>query len=111
VAGVPRPAWLRISEIKYHSEHALETVDVTAITDFIYSSVDPVVPEPYSQFLSPGYMKPIIDDLIQTTQTIVDDSIEKQLTPESCTVLSINEDGKTAVVQTASGKIVTVSLA
>ena len=111
VAGVPRPSWLRISEIKYHSEHALETVDVTAITDFIYSSVDPVVPEPYSQFLSPGYMKPIIDDLIQTTQTIVDDSIEKQLTPESCTVLSINEDGKTAVVQTASGKIVTVSLA
>lgn len=97
--------------MKYHSEHALETVDVTAITDFIYSSVDPVVPDPYSQYLSPGYMKPIIDDLVQTTQTIVDDTIEKQLTPQSGTVLSVNEETKTAVVQLADGKIVTVSLA
>jgi len=111
VSRVPRPSWLRISEMKYHSEHALETVDVTAITDFIYSSVDPVVPDPYSQYLSPGYMKPIIDDLVQTTQTIVDDTIEKQLTPQSGTVLSVNEETKTAVVQLADGKIVTVSLA
>ena len=60
---------------------------------------------------SPGYMKPIIDDLVQTTQTIVDDTIEKQLTPQSGTVLSVNEETKTAVVQLADGKIVTVSLA
>lgn len=111
VSGVPRPAWLRISDIKYHSEHKLETVTVTAITDNIYSVVDPIVPEPYNEYLSPGYYKPIIDDLVDTTQSIVDDKLEKQLTPESCTVLSINEENKTAVVQTASGKIVTVSLA
>lgn len=111
VSGVPRPAWLRISDIKYHSEHKLETVTVTAITDNIYSVVDPIVPEPYNEYLSPGYYKPIIDDLVDTTQSIVDDKLEKQLTPESCTVLSINEENNTAVVQTASGKIVTVSLA
>ena len=111
VSGVPRPAWLRISDIKYHSEHKLETVAVTAITDNIYSVVDPIVPEPYNEYLSPGYYKPVIDDLVDTTQSIVEDKLEKQLTPESCTVLSINEENKTAVVQTASGKIVTVSLA
>jgi hypothetical protein len=48
---------------------------------------------------------------VDTTQSIVEDKLEKQLTPESCTVLSINEENNTAVVQTASGKIVTVSLA
>jgi len=111
VSGVPRPRWLRISDIKYHSEHKLETVAVTAITDNIYSVVDPIVPEPYNEYLSPGYYKPVIDDLVDTTQSIVEDKLEKQLTPESCTVLSINEENKTAVVQTASGKIVTVSLA
>ena len=111
VSGVPRPAWLRISDIKYHSEHKLETVTVTAITDNIYSVVDPIVPEPYNEYLSPGYYKPVIDDLVDTTQSIVEDKLEKQLTPESCTVLSINEENNTAVVQTASGKIVTVSLA
>lgn len=111
VSGVPRPEWLRVSEIKYYSEHAVEYVEITAITDFIYSNNDPVVPAPYSDYLSPGYLKPSIDDLIDTTQSIVEDNIQKQLTPESCTVLSIADDGKSAVVQTASGKIVTVQLA
>jgi len=111
VSGVPRPRWLRISDLKHTSEHKLEMVSVTAITDNIYSVVDPIVPEPYNEYLSPGYYKPVIDDLVDTTQSIVEDKLEKQLTPESCTVLSINEENKTAVVQTASGKIVTVSLA
>ncbi len=111
VSGVPRPRWLRISDIKHISEHKLEIVNITAITDNIYSVIDPIVPAPWSDFLSPGYYKPIIDDLVDTTQSIVEDRLEKQLTPESCTVLSINEENKTAVVQTASGKIVTVSLA
>jgi len=111
VSGVPRPRWLRISDLKHTSEHKLEMVSVTAITDNIYSVVDPIVPEPYNEYLSPGYYKPVIDDLVDTTQSIVEDKLEKQLTPESCTVLSINEENNTAVVQTASGKIVTVSLA
>jgi len=111
VSGVPRPRWLRISEIKQTSEHKLEMMNITAITDNIYSVVDPVVQAPWSDYVSPGYYKPIIDDLVDTTQSIVEDNIAKQLTPESCTVLSINETEKTAVVQTASGKIVTVSLA
>jgi hypothetical protein len=111
VSGVPRPRWLRISDLKHTSEHKLEMVSVTAITDNIYSVVDPIVPAPWSDYLSPSYYKPIIDDLVDTTQSIVEDNIAKQLTPESCTVLSINEENKTAVVQTASGKIVTVSLA
>ena len=111
VSGVPRPRWLRISDLKYSSEHLIESVQVTAITDMIYSVVDPIVTVPWSDYLSPGYYKPIIDDLVDTTQSIVEDNIAKQLTPESCTVLSINEENNTAVVQTASGKLVTVSLA
>jgi hypothetical protein len=111
VSGVPRPGWMRISELKYHSEHELETVEVTVITDFIYSASDAAIPEPYSKYLSPGYMKPVIDDIVGTTQSIVDDAIEKQLTPESGTVLSIDTENGTAVVQLASGKIVTVDLA
>lgn len=111
VSGVPRPRWLRISDLKYSSEHLIESVQVTAITDMIYSVVDPIVTAPWSDYLSPGYYKPIIDDLVDTTQSIVEDNIAKQLTPESCTVLSINEENNTAVVQTASGKLVTVSLA
>jgi len=111
VSGVPRPSWLRISELVYRSEHPLETVEVTAVTDFIYSVIDPIIPAPYSDYLSPGYYKPIINDMFSSTQAIVEDNIEKQLTPESCTVLSIDLENKTAVVQTASGKIVTVSLA
>jgi hypothetical protein len=111
VSGVPRPSWLRISSLSYRSEHPLETVEVEAVTDFIYSGIDPIIPEPYSDYLSPGYYKPVINDMFATTQSIVTDSIEKQLTPESCTVLSIDLEAKTAVVQTASGKIVTVTLA
>ncbi len=111
VSGVPRPSWLRISELRYRSEHPIETVEVTAITDFIYSSIDPVISAPYSDYLSPGYYKPVINDMFSSTQAIIEDNIEKQLTPESCTVLSIDLEAKTAVVQTASGKIVTVSLA
>ncbi len=111
VSGVPRPAWLRISDIRQTSEHALETMNITAITDNIYSVVDPIIPAPYSDYISPGYYKPIINDIVDTTQSIVEDNIAKQLSPETCTVLSINTEDKTAVVQTASGKIVTVSLA
>ena len=81
VSGVPRPEWLRVSEIKYYSAHAAEYVEITAITDFIYSNNDPVVPAPYSDYLSPGYLKPSIDDLIDTTQSIVEDNIQKPTYP------------------------------
>lgn len=79
VSGVPRPRWLRISEIKHISEHKLEIVSVTAITDNIYSVVDPIVPAPWSDYLSPGYYKPIIDDLVDTTQSIVKDNMFQSL--------------------------------
>jgi hypothetical protein len=111
VSGVPHPAWLRVSDIRQSSEHKLEISDITLITDYIYSVIDDVIPAPYADYISPGYFKPVIEDLVDTTQSIVNDNIEKQLTPETCTVLSINEEDKTAVVQTASGKLVTVSLA
>ena len=110
VAGVPRPAWLRISEIKYNSSVCSETCEIKAVTDFIYSSVDPVVLNPYNQYIAPGYYKPEIDDTVATIQDVVSDTIEKQLSPEICTVLAINENAGTAIVQTQSGKLVTVRI-
>lgn len=107
VSGVPRPRWLRVSERRYHSEKNVETVELKLITDYIYSSADPFVQAPYSQYISPGYFKPVSDDSTNNTQAIVDSTIEKQLTPEVCTVLSIDEDNKTRLVQTQSGKLVT----
>lgn len=111
VSQVPRPSWLRISSLKYKSEQTLETVDVEAVTDFIYSVIDPIIQAPYSDYLGPGYYKPVLNDSYSETQSIVEDNIEKQLTPTSGTVLSINTEEKTAVVQTANGNIVTISLA
>lgn len=108
VSGVPRPTWLRITEINYHSEECVETCEIKAVTDFIYSSTDPLIKEPYSQYISAGYFKPVSDAIVSTVQGIVDNTIEKQLTPEICTVLSKNEETKTMVVQTQSGKLVTV---
>ena len=110
VSGVPSPEWLRISAIKYHSGNVEETCELTLITDYIYSYSDPVINPPYSDYLSPGYRKPIINDPTSTTQSIVDGTISKQLQPETCTVLSINTETKTAVVQTSSGKLVTIQL-
>jgi Domain of unknown function (DUF2341). len=110
VSGVPRPKWLRVSSMKYHSEKNKETCDLEVVTDYIYSSIDEVVSDPYSKYIAPGYMKPLILDQISTTQAIVNETIDSQLSPEICTVLSISADGKTAVVQTASGKLVTVTL-
>jgi hypothetical protein len=110
-SGVPTPSWLRISEIKYHCEPPYyNTTEIKLIRDYIYSVVDPIVSAPYSAYLSPGYRKPIIEDLIATTQSIVDNTVKNQLQPEICTVLSQNLEAKTAVVQTASGKLVTVRL-
>ena len=111
MAGVPRPRWMRVSGINYHSEKNSEHVELTLTTDYIYSSVDNLISEPYSQFISPGYFKPVSDDSTATIQDIVTNTVERQLSPESCTVLSVNTELRTAIVQTASGKIVTVSLA
>lgn len=110
VSGVPTPEWLRVIEIKYHSENVQETCELTLTTDYIYSKIDPVVQTPYSDYLSPGYRKPSITDPVTTTEAIVNGTISKQLQPETCTVLSINAENKTAVVQTSSGKLVTIQL-
>lgn len=110
VSGVPTPEWLRITGIKYHSENVQETCELTLTTDYIYSKIDPVVQAPYSDYLSPGYRKPSITDPVTTTEAIVNGTISKQLQPETCTVLSIDATNKTAVVQTSSGKLVTIQL-
>lgn len=110
VSGVPRPSWLRISELKYHWALTEEITEVTAITDFIYSSIDPVVPEPYNTYISAGYFKPALSDLVSSTESIVKSEIQNTLSSEYCTILSKSEDGTEAVVQTSSGKIVTVRL-
>jgi len=107
VSGVPRPSWLRISEIKYHSEKMTETVDLKLITDFIYSSADHVILEPYSQYISPGYFKPVSDDSTSQIKEVVNNTIEKQLTPELGTVISKDTENKTMTIQTQSGKLVT----
>jgi len=110
VSGVPRPSWLRISRIVYRSSHMTETCEIKAISDYIYSSADPVVLAPYNQYIAPGYLKPMSDDTTSTVQSIVEDTVKKQLTPEVCTILSKDDVAGTAVVQTASGKLVTVRL-
>ncbi len=110
VSGVPTPKWLRVTGIKYHSENIKETCELTLTTDYIYSKTDPIILLPYSDYLSPGYRKPSITDPVTTTEAIVNGTISKQLQPETCTVLSINTDNKTAVVQTSSGKLVTIQL-
>lgn len=110
VSGVPAPEWLRVSAIKYHSGDVQETCELTLITDYIYSVIDPVINPPYSDYLSPGYRKPIINDSVSMTQSIVNGTISRQLQPETCTVLSINTETKTAVVQTSSGKLVTIQI-
>lgn len=107
VSGVPRPSWLRVSEVKYRSEKNIETVELKLITDFIYSSADPAVIAPYSQYVSTGYFKPVSDDSTSTIQDVVDNTVERQLTPELATVISKDEENKTMVVQTQSGKLVT----
>jgi len=110
VSGVPRPQWLRVNEIKYHKENIDEYIEIKAITDFIYSVEDATVNYPYSTYISPGYIKPVLDDSTSMTQSIVSNAIDKQLSPEICTVISISTDESTAVVQTQSGKLITVRL-
>lgn len=108
VSGVPTPSWLRISEISYHSEHLVETCEIKAVTDFIYSHQDPTVDLPYSQYLSPGYYKPVSDDTVSSITAIVRNAVKKQKTSEKCTVKSVS--GSTAIVETTSGKLISVKL-
>lgn len=108
VSGVPTPSWLRISEISYHSEHLLETCEIKAVTDFIYSHQDPTVDMPYSLYLSPGYYKPVSDDTVSSIKAIVSNAVKKQKSSEKCTVKSVS--GSTAIVETTSGKLISVKL-
>lgn len=106
VSGVPMSAWFRISEMKYHTEDLQDTCEIKLVTDFIYSTVDPYIEDPYSVYLPPGYFKPVSSDSTGSTQAIVDSTIEKKLSPELSTLISIDEDGQTGNVETESGKIV-----
>jgi len=108
VSGVPTPNWLRVAGIKYNSAVNDETIELTLVTDYIYSSADWTISEPYNLYIAPGYRKPVSDDSSATIQNVVNNTVEKQLTPEICTVLSKNEENLTMVVQTQSGKLVTV---
>ncbi len=110
VSGVPTPSWLRITEIKHHSENVNSYCEIKAITDYIYSSVDPVIQSPYNQYLAPGYYKPTSDDTVSTIQSVVESTVSQQASLETGTLLSIDADAKTGVIQTASGKIMKVSL-
>lgn len=109
VSGVPTPSWLRISGISYHSENNIETCEIKAVTDFIYSSHDPTVDYPYTLYLSPGYYKPVSDDTVSSIQAIVSSAVKKTKTSEKCTVKSTS--GNTATVETSSGKTITVKVA
>lgn len=110
VSGVPRPSWLRISELGYRSTNLKCIVELKLITDYIYSSTDPVISEDYSQYISPGYLKPVSDDSVSTIQNVVDSTIAKQLGAEVCTLLSVDSTTKTGVVKTESGNTITVPL-
>lgn len=79
-SGVPRPTWLRVSELKYDISHTKEVTQVTAITDYIYSSVDPVIASPYNVYLSPGYLKPSLDSLASQSKKIAIGVIHNQIT-------------------------------
>ena len=110
VSGVPTPSWLRITEIKHHSENVNDYCEIKAITDYIYSSVDPIIQSPYNQYLAPGYYKPTSDDTVSTIQSVVESTVSKQASLETGTLLSIDADAKTGVIQTTSGKTMKVTL-
>jgi len=111
VSGVPSPSWLRVSEVKYHSGNVDNYCDVKLVTDYIYSSVDPVVQAPYNQYLAPGYYKPPSDEYIPSTQSIVESTIsKKQADYVTGTLLSADPDTKIGTIKTNSGKILKVSL-
>jgi hypothetical protein len=110
ISGIPRPAWLRITNISYSCQNLLNIVSITAKTDWIYSNSDPHIDPAYSQYIGSGYYKPEIEDSVSTTQGMIDNSISKQPSAQKGTILSVSTDGKTAEVQTADGKTITAAV-
>jgi PKD repeat protein len=108
VSGVPRPKWLRVSSIRYHKDATMQYLDVELITDFIYSSSDPVVPAPYNSYMNVGLMKPKIDTAAKQIKAVVDTTTNSKPAPEYGTVTAVAANGKSATVTTDSGKIITV---
>jgi hypothetical protein len=111
VSGVPRPSWLRITDISYSCSNLQNIVSITAKTDWIYSNSDPHIDPAYSQYIGSGYYKPEIEDSTSTTQGMIDNSISKQAGAQKGTVLSISSDGKTAEILTDDGKTITAKIA
>jgi hypothetical protein len=110
VSGVPRPSWLRITDISYSCQNLQNIVSITAKTDWIYSNSDAYIDPAYSQYIGSGYYKPEIEDSTATTQGMIDNSLSKQPGAQKGTILSVSTDGKTAEVQTADGKTITAAV-
>jgi PKD repeat protein len=105
---IPFPEWLRISSIKYHKENVNEYLEVEAVTDFIYSGNDPAIPSPYNTYLNPGMRKPIIGGTPSQIKKIAENVVSCKPSDEYGTVTAVAANGRSATVQTVSGKMVTV---
>lgn len=110
MSGIPRPVWLRITDISYNCGPEENITEVTLIPDFIYSNADPYLEMEWSQYIGNGYLKPQISDSTSTTQSMIDNTVSKQAGPEEGTIMSVASDGKTAEVLTKDGKTVTVNI-
>jgi hypothetical protein len=110
MSGIPRPAWLRITDINYNCGPEENITEITLIPDFIYSNADPYLEMEWSQYIGNGYLKPQISDSTATTQSLIDNTVSKQAGPEEGTIMSVASDGKTAEVLTKDGKTVTVNI-
>jgi hypothetical protein len=108
VSGVPRPSWLRVVSIHYHVAENEKYMDIEAVTDFIYSSIDPVIPAPYNAYLNPGLMKPSTGDTVGTIKTMINGVVNARPIPEYGWVTVVAADGLSATVLTDSGKTITV---
>jgi hypothetical protein len=108
ISGVPRPAWLRISDMSYSCVNLKTLVSITAKVDWIHGNSDPYIKAEYLQYIGSGYFKPEISDTTSTTQGMIDNSISKQAGAQKGTVLSIS--GNVAQVETADGKIISAEV-
>jgi hypothetical protein len=108
VSGVPTPSWLRITGIHYYKSNSDEYMELTAVTDFIYSDADPEIQLPYSTYLKPGFVKPVIGGYISQVETMIDKTLSMSPFADYGTVQSVAGNGLSAVVNTDTGKEVTV---
>jgi hypothetical protein len=107
VSYVPRPSWLRISSLRFHKDSDEQYTEYEAITDFIVSSADPVVPSPYDVYVVEGLTKPNVTDTNTVIRKHIENTVNKRPITENGTVQASPAPTATlATVITDSGKTI-----